>query len=124
MIPLRNSLPEDAADWKDVTVSLPRLNDDSARSCPETTDEIMAYVRLESGDLNDADPRRLTFLRSAVIEKDSFWLWRYEESDGMQCYVTFCLSADGSTSLGLSEPNGLSSEQYLLAVYYGEVYWS
>lgn len=124
MNPSRSSLPEDAAEWTSVSVSFPRLKDDSASSCPETVEEIMAYVRTESGDTNNAEQNRLSFLRTAQIAKCKYWLWRYQEYDGAECFVVFRLKPDGSTSLGLSETNGLSPEQYLLAEQYDKIYWS
>ncbi|WP_230969567.1 hypothetical protein [Nitrogeniibacter aestuarii] len=123
MIPTRASLPDDAAEWGQTNVSLPRLKNDSPSSCPETIDEIMAYIRLESSDVDDAKGERLSFLRTALVEKDQYWLWRYMESNDSECYVVFRIKADGSSDLGLSETNGLAPEHYLLADYYNEIYW-
>lgn len=123
MIP-RSELPKNAADWTDIEISFPRLADDTADSCPVSLHEIMNHVRMESADVGGADPGRLVFIRTAKVGKASFWLWSYHESDGQKCYVVLQTVSDGSNVLGLSEPNGLSPEQYLLADYYDEVYWS
>jgi hypothetical protein len=120
----RDQLSDDAADWVQVQVSLPRLNEDTADACPASLAELMDYVRMESGDTADAETERLTFLRTAKIGKSSYWLWTYTEKGGDSNYVVFRENPDGSTELGLSGPNGLSPEQYLLADYYDEVYWS
>ena len=119
----RDQLPHDAADWVQIQVSLPRLDEDTADSCPASLAELMDYVRMESADTADAETERLTFLRTAKVEECSYWLWTYTESDGDSNYVVFRQNPDGSTKLGLSGPNGLSPEQYLLADYYDEVYW-
>jgi len=120
----REDLPEDAADWNSVSVSFDRLRPDREDTCPASRNEIMDYVQIESSDTESADDAALKYLRTALVGDASYWLWSYSESDGTLCFVTFCKSADGSTILGLAEPNGLSEEQYLLADYYGEVYWS
>jgi hypothetical protein len=123
MIPPRTELPEDAAEWTTVTVSFPHLEHDTAESCPESLDEIMRYVRAESGDTDRADANRLRFLRTALVGKDTYWLWGYEEEDAARCFVAFRIKEDGSACLGLSQTNGFSPDQYLLADYYDEVYW-
>lgn len=120
----REDLPADAADWKSVSVSFDRLQPDREESCPEGRDEIMEYVRMESADTDAAEDAALKFLRTARVGDASYWLWSYTDSGGTLCFVAFRQNPDGSTCLGLAEPNGLSAEQYLLADYYGDVYWS
>ena len=123
MIP-REALPDDAADWSSIEVALPRLFDDSPGSCPVSPDDIFEYVQIESGDTDSAERARLVFIRTAEVSDARYWLWQYTESDGEKCFVTFRADPDGTTVLGLASPNGLSEEQYLLAEYYDEVYWS
>jgi hypothetical protein len=120
----REDLPEDAADWKSVTVAFDRLEPDREDTCPEDRDEIREYAGMESADTDPAEDAALKFLRTARVGDASYWLWAYTESEGTVCFVAFRKNDDGSTCLGLAEPNGLSAEQYLLADYYGEVYWS
>lgn len=122
MIP-RDQLPEDAEDWKDVKVDLDFLLKNAEESCPASRKEIMEYVQMESGDTDDASEESLNFMRTALVEKNECWLWKYVESDGEICYVTFWKTADGETILGLSSANSLSPEQFILAEYYDEVYW-
>jgi hypothetical protein len=123
MIP-RDRLPEDAADWRTIGISFPRLPQDTTHSCPMKVKQIMEYVRMESADLDDADPARLAFVRTARVEDMSCWLWTYTEGDGQVNFVLFERRDDGRERLGLTESNGLSPEQYLLAAYYDEIYWS
>src|SRR5262245_54621798 len=122
MIPRKN-LPDDAAEWTSVSVSFPRLEQDSVDSCPVMEDRVFDYVRLESADRDKSERIRLRFVRTARVADVSYWLWEYTEEDGQLCYVCFRQNADGSTVLGISESNNLSHEQYLLADYYDEVYW-
>ena len=121
MIP-RNELPEDAADWVNVKVEFPMLEANTQESCPGYPDEIMDYLRAESGDVDQADIARLAFVRTALVGGAEYWIWKYTEDDGEVVFVLF--SEGGPAALSLASPNGLSAEQFLLAEYYDEVYWS
>lgn len=123
MIP-RDQLPDDASDWADVSVSFPRLAQDIAESNPYSEDEVFAYVQMESAGMDSAQRQELRFIRTALVAEAKYWIWEYRESDGELYYVALRLDPDGSTILGLSATLGLSHEQYLLADYYGEIYWS
>ena len=79
---------------------------------------------MKSGDLTAASRDRFRFIRTARISEADFWLWEYTEADGALEYVFLRQDRGGSNLHGLSSPNGLSHEQYLLAEYYDEVYWS
>jgi hypothetical protein len=120
----REDLPDDAAAWTGVAVTFERLSNDSAESCPRSEDDVFEYVRMESADTDAAERTRLRFVRTARVADAQYWMWEYSEADGDVCYVIFRRNPDGSTYLGLTEPNGLSHEQYLLADYYDEIYWS
>jgi hypothetical protein len=120
----RDQLPEDAADWGEVRVELPRLPDNSPDCCPLSEEEVFQFVQTESADVDEADRSRLEFIRTALVSETQYWLWSYTESDGRHVFVTVQADTDGSTTLDLAEPNGLAAEQYLLAHYYDEVYWS
>ena len=119
----REDLPEDAADWTKVKVTFPLLSDNSAESCPYSENQVFEYVQIESADTGSAERGRLQFCRTAQVGKTNYWLWEYTESDGEVCYVVFSQTEDGDTCLGLSESNGLSHEQFMLADFYDEVYW-
>lgn len=81
------------------------------------------YVQAESGDSAAADRVRLKFIRTAAVAEAKYWMWSYGEDDGRLIYIVFRSNPDGTGVLGLSEPNGLSPEQYLLADYHDEIYW-
>jgi hypothetical protein len=106
-----------------VSVTFPRLADDTQDSCPCSPEEILEYVQTESGDLDNASRSRLVFLRTAQVAETRFWLWSYSESDGDALFVTCRLDSDGIATLGIASGNGLNAEQFLLAEYYDEVYW-
>jgi len=120
----RDDLPDDAAEWSSIRISFDRLAEDTPESCPCAGEEIFAYVQMESGDTDRANIDRLAFLRTARVAEARFWIWTYTEHDGEPVFVTYQLKSDGSSVLGLASPNGLNAEQFLLAQYYDEVYWS
>jgi|RhiMetdeSRZDD1v2_1073273.scaffolds.fasta_scaffold239025_2 hypothetical protein len=121
---VREELPDDAAEWSSVRVTFDRLPLDTQESCPCTVADVFEYVQLESTDADHADRYRLAFVRTAQVVDARFWLWTYTESDGEQVFVTYQLKSDDSSVLGLASPNGLDAEQFMLAEYYDEVYWS
>ncbi len=120
----RKDLPDDPVEWNSIAVSFGRLAEDTPESCPCPVDEVFAHVLTESGDADQANRDRLAFLRTARVGECDFWIWVYTEQDGEDVFVTYQLNSDGSSVLGLASPNGLSPEQFMLAEYYDEVYWS
>lgn len=124
MIPLRDELPDDAADWVAVNVDLSRLSPDVEESCPIPVDQIFDYLAKESADTGGVAWDRLAFARTALIAGNQYWLWRYVESDGAECFVVVRTNEGSEINIGVSSPNGLSPEQYLLADYFDEIYWS
>lgn len=119
----RDQLPYDAEDWKKVEVDFAYLPDNTEKSCPISLKELMEYIRMESADTDKASEESLSFIRTALIKKNKCWIWKYTESDGELCYVTFWKKSWRRTELGISSANGLSPEQFILAEYYDEVYW-
>lgn len=120
----RDQLPENAGDWGDVIVDFPRLDENSAKSCPLSEDDIFDYVQCESADLEQSARTRFLFLRTAQVEDKAFWLWTYTEVHGEATYVWVRGSSTGDTLLSLNSTFGLSPEQFILAAYYDEVDWS
>ena len=107
-----------------MAISFGRLQDDTPDRCPVSEEEVFEYVRMESADSDESDKSRLEFLRTAVVTNVKYWVWKYTEIDGLAQFVTVKAAPDDSSRLSLAEPNGLSLEQFLLADYYDEVYWS
>lgn len=119
----RDELPDDAADWRSIEVQLEDLPE-GLDSCPYPLDDVFDYIIQESGDGDLASRDRLVFLRAAKLKDSRAWIWSYCELDGSSCYVHCSQGANGGTSLGIAESNGLSPAQFMLAEYYDEVYWS
>lgn len=100
-----------------------RLEPDSVGGCPRDVEELVHYLRIESADLDDTEPDRLRFVRSAALGSARAWIWEYTQADGEVTYVTVHLASNGDSTLSVASPNGLTHEQYLLAEHYGAVYW-
>jgi len=119
-----NSLPESVrepepdryAELKAMTLDLPRLEDDSAKSCPVPMRKIMSYLRLEGVDRR-IKARDLQFLRTARVGDRDCWIWRFEEQVCADAYVTVWRGPDGALCVGYGgNSHGLTPEQYI----YGE----
>src|SRR5437868_5973433 len=111
---MAGDLPTDPHELTTQPFELPRLEPDSPESCPVTMAEIVEYLQMEAApeEPTEAD---LEFVRTASVERAEYWIWRFEDSDGAECYVT--VSRKGTTIMvGFAENyDGLSPEQFMLA---------
>ncbi len=118
-IPTYEEMPADNEYLAKMEVVFPYLVPNSAKNCPQTMEEIQAYLRLEDSDLDSVASRDLTFLRTAKVVDRQFWIWKYTESDGEECYVTVELRTDGTSVLGMDGNSyNLSPEQFILGTYH------
>ncbi len=65
----------------------------------------------------------LRFVRTALVNNIKYWLWRFKDERGTDCYVAVQLRPDGQDVLGYDESFGLTPEQWLVLDYYGEEDW-
>jgi hypothetical protein len=107
-------LPSDPDDLQSSPVELPRLEPDSPDSCPKSMAEVVEYLQLEAYPDKPA-AADLTFLRTADIEGADYWIWRFDDSDGKENYVT--VSCRGrETTVGYDRNyDNLTPEQFMLA---------
>ena len=113
--------PPDPDELPNLNVEFPPLADDSAASSPIPMSEVLDYLHAEAApeEPSEAD---LQFLRTARVEDADYWIWRYVESDGAECYVTVSSRSDGSNTLGYEENyESLTPEQFMLAEYHGMI---
>ena len=64
--------------------TLPLLSKNTPTSCPATKENICRYLSAEEGET--IERYRLRFVRTARIERSSYWLWRYE-CRGRECFA-------------------------------------
>ena len=110
--------PPDPDELPNLNVEFPLLADDSPDSSPRPMSDVLRYLRDEAApeEPTEAD---LQFLRTARVEDADYWIWRYVESDGAECYVTVSRRAN-ETTVGYEENyERLTPEQYMLAEYHG-----
>jgi hypothetical protein len=122
-IPRREDLPEDFYALRNVTVSFPRLDPDLAETSPTSLSEILEYLGWEApGGENAGGDRiiqfQLEFIRTALVEKTKYWIWRFFDERGTECYVTVALTPRNDTITGYDESFGFTPEQFILADYY------
>jgi hypothetical protein len=118
MIALENT-PDDIEEWAKLPVDFPFLSKNTVEECPISMEDIQNYLSLEDADFDSVEFRELTFLRTAKVAEQNYWIWKYNESDGTECYVTVSSDAEGSTVTGMDSNNfNLSPEQFMLATHY------
>jgi hypothetical protein len=115
----RDEMPVDNSELRYVNVTFLYLEPNAAESCPEPLDSIIKYLRMESSDGDDVEAEQLHFLRTAQVADARYWIWRFQENDGTECYVTVSASADGTICTGYDENfYSLSPEQFMLGDFY------
>jgi hypothetical protein len=78
-------------------------------------EEIIEYLRIEAYPEKPTEAD-LEFLRTAVVEGAAYWIWRFTESDGADCFVTVSRRGDSETTVGYEvNYDGLTPEQFMLA---------
>ena len=113
--------PPDPEELPTLDVELPLLAGNSAASSPVPTTEILEYLAHEAAPEQPTESD-LQFLRTARVEDADYWIWRYDESTGAQCYVTVSRRPDGQTTLGYEENyDRLTPEQFMLGEYHGMI---
>ncbi len=122
-IPLKKDLPDDYFELRRVPVELPRLSPDSQATCPLSMQDIQAYLDQETRGVHDPSdwgiPEfNLQFLRTALVEGSWYWIWRFADVDGAECFLTVSLNPDRKRVIGYDECFGLTPEQFILADYY------
>jgi len=110
MIPLEE-MPEYRKDLSKFKVEFPELDSEQTARHPEFVDEVIDYLVCEGEDIF---PEDLTFLRSAQVGEDRFWIWEFFDDANDRCYVTVAESGR-SHCVGYDSADGLTPEQAMLA---------
>src|SRR5436190_7839532 len=128
MIPPRDHLPRTWKGLASLTFDLPRLAPDTPVSCPRSEQEILEYLDVEAPGGSESGSERviqfeLRFIRTALVNSSKYWIWRFKDESGTDCYVAVQERTDGESVLGYDESFGLSPEQWLVLDYYGDEEW-
>lgn len=114
-----DEMPEDNQQLADLAVSFPHLDPDDEASCPVSLEDLLGYLNVECADPGTATAKQLSFLRTAQVEQQRYWIWEFREQDGTKCYATVAQSQAGDTCIGYDEDYyGLSPEQFILGDYH------
>lgn len=112
-------MPEDNEDLGKIHVSFPHLPDDTPESCPTPLSAILEYLAVEVPDGELLDPIDLHFVRTARVAEQQFWIWRFTDPLGADCYVTVSVNVDGAQVIEYDEDHyHLTPEQSILGVYH------
>jgi len=118
MIPF-DEMPEDIAQLAGISIEFPLLDPNTADSCPVPISDVVEYLRLESPDGDAIDSGQLSFLRTAQVAEQRYWIWAFREVDGSPCYVTVAISPEGSSCIGYEENYcEPTPEQFMLGDYH------
>jgi hypothetical protein len=113
-------MPEDNADLGTLLVEFPRLDPDTASSCPVLLEELLDYLSDEVPGGERLRPDDLRFLRTAQVADQRYWIWSFSEPDGGDlAYATVALGPGGTQTVGYeTDYYGLTPEQFMLGDYH------
>jgi hypothetical protein len=100
-----------------VEVALPRLDSDSAATCPVPYADVVEHVQTEFDDGTRAE-FPLTFLRTASIGSTSYWIWRFNDPSRGGGYVLVALWPPNLTVTECDDTFGMTPEQFILATHF------
>ena len=72
----------------------------------------------ESSGSDEVIEFKLEFVRTAQVEATRYWVWKFTDSGGSECYALIELRPDDQTVTGYDESFGLTPEQFILGVHY------
>jgi len=76
MIPF-DEMPEDNAQLASISIGFPLVQPNTAESCPVPISDVVEHLRLESPDGDAIDAGRLSFLRTAQVADQRYWIWAF-----------------------------------------------
>ncbi len=123
MVPSREQLPKAWKGLKRYTFELPKLLLNVPWTCPRRKKEILEYLAVEARGGSQSGSENviefdLKFVRTAKVKGSKYWLWSFEDGDGVECFVAVHKDETGRNILGFEEALGLTPEQWLVMDYY------
>jgi hypothetical protein len=116
MIPYEQ-MPENNEDLASLSVSFPFLEPNTPEKCPVSIEDLLDYLSVESEEGITADD--LEFIRTAKVAKENYWIWRFIDSYGDECFAWVRDRRWGSTVTSFDKNHyHLTPEQYMLANYH------
>ncbi|MCP4607358.1 MAG: hypothetical protein GY845_01405 [Planctomycetes bacterium] len=118
-----DEMPDDNAELAKIEIDFPYLKNNTAVSCPSLMTEILEYLSMECPNGDNIKEEDLIFLRTAKLKKTKYWIWKFFDQDGAECYVTVSswkrILLLKTICIGYDENYyGLTPEQYILGEFY------
>jgi tetratricopeptide (TPR) repeat protein len=110
--------PEDLSGLKRIRPLLPLMAGREARDPPLTLTAVAATAATRDQEVKGPGPQELEWVRSARLERDRIWLWRWDHPGGER-YVTLAAGPGAPPSVRMDPAEGLSPEQHLVSLSYG-----
>ncbi len=79
--------------------------------------KLLDYLKSEGEEQINKDD--LTFICTAKVADEKYWVWEFSDSENKKCYVTVSQKPGGCTYISYDEDHcGLSPEQFILGMYH------
>ncbi len=83
-----DEMPEDNAELAKIDIEFPYQRNNGPKSCPNSMEEILEYLSIECPNGDRIKEQDLEFLRTAKVKNARYWIWKFSDPDGAECYVT------------------------------------
>jgi hypothetical protein len=109
-------MPEDREGLSRLDVEFAPLDSEETGRHPEFMSSLLDYLHKEGEQ--DLSAEDLTFVRSAQVGEDRYWIWEFQGDDLQRNYATAAERPDGSICLAYDSGEGLTPEQFMLGMYH------
>jgi hypothetical protein len=101
-------------DVRTIEVSLPRLNPDSAATCPIPFADVIEHVQTEYDD-GSGTRLQLIFVRTAKIGSTSYWIWRFTDPSHGDWYALVSFWPPKLAVTECDDAFDMTPEQFIVA---------
>lgn len=101
-----------------VDVALPRLDPDSASTCPVPYRQVLEHVTTEFDDGTSKRLSKPTFLRTARVGATSYWIWRFNDPSRGDGYILVSLWPPNLAVTECDDTFDMTPEQFIVATHF------
>jgi hypothetical protein len=105
-------------DVRTIEVALPRLDPDSAATCPVAYERVLEHVTTEFDDRIGKRLSEPAFLRTARIGATSYWIWRFNDPSRGDGYIVVSLWPPNIAATECDDTFGMTPEQFIVATHF------
>lgn len=100
-----------------LSIDYPALPMDTPSSCPLPVQAVSEYL---SSAGEETCSSNLKFLRSALVDTHKYWIWRFDDQGGDECFAVVVVEPDETVSIGyLYNWFDLTPEQLIYGDFHG-----